>query len=351
MLKHFLGFAIAAWGWQATAAERVFDFSAMAENEPPPGLRNALAGEGKPGLWKIILDDVPPLLAPLTPNAPVVTKRAVLAQLAQDTTDEHFPLLIDDSVTYSDFTLTTRFKIVSGTAEQMAGIAFRLQDEKNFYVLRASALGNNLRFYKMVNGQRSAPIGPSVDIPKGAWHDLTIECKGNQIRCLLNGKEVLPTLTDNSFMHGKIAFWTKSDSVSYFVGTKVTYVPQEVPAQVIVRDTMKKYPRLLGIKVFAQAGTPRALKLVASSDEKEVGKAGGVDEQNVLDKGAIYYGKGRESVSVILPMRDRNGDVIAAVRVVMRTFTGQTEQNAIVRAQPIVKEMQARVRNAADLLE
>jgi hypothetical protein len=53
------------------------------------------------------------------------------------------------------------------------------------------------------------------------------DCKGNRIRCLLNGKELIPPLTDNSFSAGKIGFWTKSDSIAYFVDTKLTYVPRE----------------------------------------------------------------------------------------------------------------------------
>jgi hypothetical protein len=209
----WLGLAFIAW--PAVAAERKFDFNELALNRPPPGFRSTVSGEGKPGDWKVIQDEVPPLLPPLTANAPVVTKRAVLAQLAQDPTDEHFPMLIFDGEMYGDFTLTTRFKTVSGKVEQMAGIAFRIQDEKNYYVVRASSIGSTFRFYKVVNGERSKPIGPNVEIPKGIWHELTVEGKGNQIRCLLNGKELIPTLTDNSFSAGKIGFWTKSDSVSH----------------------------------------------------------------------------------------------------------------------------------------
>jgi len=52
-----------------------------------------------------------------------------------------------------------------------------------------------------------------------------------------------------------------------------------------------------------------------------------------------------------MPLRDRNGDAIAAARVVMRPFPGQTEQNAIVRAAPIVKEMQNRIQSLEDLVE
>ena len=52
-----------------------------------------------------------------------------------------------------------------------------------------------------------------------------------------------------------------------------------------------------------------------------------------------------------MPLRDRNGDIIAAARVVMQTFAGQTEENAIVRATPFVKEIQARVTSLQDLVD
>ena len=351
MRIHFLWLGLIVSVWPILAAERKFDFNELALNRPPPGFRSTVSGEGKPGDWKVIQDEVPPLLPPLTPNAPVVTKRAVLAQLAQDPTDEHFPMLIFDGETYGEFTLTTRFKIVAGTAEQMAGIAFRIQDEKNFYVVRSSSAGSTFRFYKVVNGERGKPIGPTVEILKGVWHELTVECRGNQIRCLLNSKELIPTLTDNSFSNGKIGFWTKSDSVSYFTDTKVTYTPREVFAQVLVRDMCKKYPRLLGLKIYAQTGTPSELRLVASKDEAEVGQPADEKERDVISRGVIYYGKEKESVSVTMPLRDRNGDTMAAARVIMKSFTGQTEENAIVRAMPIVKEMQARLTSAKELTQ
>ena len=351
MAKHFVWLGLAALSWHATAAEIKFDFSEMALNQTPPGFRSTVAGEGRAGDWKVILDEVPPVIAPLSTNAPIVTKRAVLAQLSQDPTDEHFPLLIYDQEVFSDFTLTTRFKTVSGAAEQMAGVAFRLQDEKNYYVVRASSLGNTFRFYKVVNGERGQWIGPQVEIPKGAWRELTVQCKGNEIRCGLDGKELIPPLTDTSFGRGKIGFWTKSDSVSCFVDTRVSYVPREVPAQVMVRDIMKKYPRLLGLKIYARTGTPPELRLIGSNEEKAVGEPGGETERDVLDRGTMYYSKGKTAVAVTMPLRDRNGDAVAAVRVVMKSFLGQTEQNALVRAMPIVKELQARVKNAADLTQ
>jgi hypothetical protein len=335
-------------GW---AAERKFDFSLYGENHTPPGFRNTLNGKGKPGDWKVVLDEVPPLLPPLNPDTPNLTKRGVLAQLAQDPTDEHFPLFIYDEETFDDFSLRTRFKTVSGVIEQMAGIAFRIQNETNYYVVRASSLGNTFKFYKVVNGQRGTIIGPEVQISSGVWHELGIECKGNSIRCLLDEKEVIPPLTDSSFLSGKIGFWTKSDSVSYFSDTRVIYTPREPPAQKLVRDALKKYPRLLALRVYATAKGQQSTRLIASGNEGELGQSGSRIEQEVITRGETYYGKDKDAVSVIMPLRDRNGEAIAAVRVVMKSFPGQTEQNAVVRAAPVVKEIQAGVRSLDDLVE
>ncbi|HWQ92506.1 MAG TPA: family 16 glycoside hydrolase [Clostridia bacterium] len=344
------------WAWSlwlamaVTGAERRFDFGEFKENEPPPGFRSTVSGEGKPGDWRIILDEVPSAMQTLTPQAPAVSKRAVLAQLGQNPADEHFPLLIFEEETFGDFTLTTRFKTVRGAVEQMAGIAFRIQNETNYYVVRASSLGNTYRFYKVVDGQRGTIIGPEIAIPAGVWHELSIECKGNQINCRLNGKDAIPTLTDSSFSSGKIGFWTKSDSVSYFVDTRIVYTPRQPPALAIVREMMKKYPRLLGLKVYSLEEGDRT-RVIASSDEQDLKQPGSKTELNTITQGSIYYVKNKGSVAVIMPLRDRNGDPIAAVRVIMTTFTGQTEQSAVIRATPIVKEMQARVQAMDDLLQ
>ncbi len=350
MRTRFL-WAVVLLSLPATAAERKFDFSEVREGQAPPGFRSAVTGQGKPGTWKVILDETPSAIPPRTAEAPAVSKQAVLAQLAQDPTDEHFPLLIFEDEIFADFTLTTRFKTVSGQKERMAGIAFRIQNETNYYVVRASSAGNTFRFYKIVDGERSPPIGPDVAIPTGVWHQLSVECKANQIRCLLDGQELIPPLTDNSFARGKIGFWTKSDSVSYFTDSRIAYARREMPAQTLVRELARKYPRLLGLKIYLPGADSKTTRVIASLAERDLGQPGTKTEPAVISHGEIYYGREKDSVSVIMPLRDRNGDPIAAARVVMKPFPGQTEQNAIARALPIVKEMQTRVQSLQDLVE
>ncbi len=351
MLRPITLWAIVLFAGTALAAEKIFDFTDSKLNEPPAGFTSVVGGGGKLGDWKIIMDESPSQFPPISPNAPAESKRPVLAQLSRDTTDEHFPMLIYDGAVFGDFTLATRFKIVDGKEEQMAGVAFRIQDEKNYYYVRASSLGKSFVFYKIVDGVRSLPIGAKLEIPKGVWHDLRIECKGTQIRLILNGQEPIPALGDKTFASGRIGFWTKSDSVSYFTDTKITYTPKEIFAQVLVRDALKRYPRLQGLKIFAAATNQPQPHLIASTDPKEIGRVAQKVEADVITRSVIYHGKENDLVLVTLPLHDSNGDSVAAIKVIMKSFPGQTEKNAIARALPIVKQMEERVHSLSDLTQ
>ena len=333
------------WG-----AEIRIDFSDALAGSAPKNFHAALAGSGPSGTWQVILDDVPPLLAPLTDRAPSVTKRAVLAQTSQDSTQEHFPLFIYDGETFKDFKFTTQFKIVSGVVEQMAGVVFRFQNASNFYVVRASALGRNIRFYKMVDGIRSAPLGPELSIATNLWHTLAVQCRGNQITLWLDDRLVMPALQDNTFAGGKVGFWTKSDAVSYFCDPVIEYTPRIPAAQTLVRSLLEKQPRILGLRIYTldEQGSPR---IIASKDEKEIGQPGTDNEKTTINDGKMFYAKNSGVVTVTLPFRDRNGDAMAAVRVRLDSFFGETEKNALTRATMVVKRMQGEVDSSAALLQ
>lgn len=338
-------------GLTVPAAERRFDFSELKEGQIPPGFRSAVTGEGGPGDWRMVMDEVPSAMQAMTPKAASVSKRPVLAQVSQNPAEERFPLLILEDEIYDDFTLTTRFKTVSGKAEQMAGLAFRIQNETNYYVLRASTLGNTFRFYKVVDGVRGNIIGPEIPIPGGVWHEMSVECKGNQVRCRLNGKEVMPPISDSTFVRGKIGFWTKSDSVSYFADTRIVYTARIPPAQALVKEVLDRYDRLIDLKLFVPGPSSGDTRVIAAKNPADIGRPGGKTESEAIALASTFYVKDKDTVSVIAPIRDRNGDAIAAARVVMDSFPGQTQQNAVIRAMPVVKRLQSRVRSLEDLVE
>ena len=348
----------------ACADERKLDFSAARESETPAGFRSAQTGSGRgpAGQWKIVMEDVPPVVAPLSAKSPVVNRRPVLAQLSTDKDESRSPLFIYEAEPFKDFTVSTRFKIISGTVEQMAGLAFRLQDEKNYYYVRANAKEQNVAFFRYVDGELIGGVSQPAEVKRGEWNLLMVECQGGKLRALLNEREIIPWTEPNLipfpdgsnkgvFAMGQVAFWTKADSVVYFADTRIDFTPREPFAQTLVRETMRQHPRLRGLKIYGVAGTDPKPHIIASTNEKEIGEAGDALEKDCIEKGGSYFGKGSDVALVTMPLRDRNGETVGAVRVAMTTFFGQTEKNGLARALPIVKSMSERISSAKELAQ
>lgn len=326
----------------AFAAERALSFSRMKADEPPPGFRSALMGEGRPGVWKIIETEVPSPLGSVTEKAET-PRQNVLAQTSRDPTENRYPLLILDDEEFGDFTLTTRFKLHAGVVEQMAGIAFRLQNESNYFYIRVSGIYNTVKFAKVENGQIFNPVGPEIQLQRGAWHEFKIEARGNQINCWLDGKQPIPTISDPTYRSGKIAFWTKSDSVTYFADTHITYTPRESLANLLVRDISAKYTRVKNIRIVGKKDG--VLQVLASGRADEIGEPANDVETDVFTNDKKYVGKSKELKALLatVPLHDKNGEPVAAVRFEMDPFPGQTQKNVLERTAPMIKEMEARV--------
>ena len=348
-MRMYLWIFCLALALSARGAEIHFNFSDYAEGATPTNFVPVLAGGGQPGVWKIVTAEVPSLMAPIAGQTPEVTRHGVLAQTSQDLTDEHFPMLIFTGEKFRDFKFTTRFKIISGIPEQMAGVVFRYQNASNYYVVRASVLGRNVKFYKVVDGLRSDPIGPELAVSLGEWHTLTVQCEGTQIRIWYDDKLAMPPLGDHSFSEGRIGFRTMADAVCYFTDASVDYTPLLPAAQAMVNAIIEKEPRILALRIYTLQ-TNGLAQVIASKDAAEIGTVGTDAELKAIQEGAVSFGREKGQVLVTLPLHDRNGDDIAAVRVHLKSFFGETQNTAITRARMIVKQMQTQVGSEKDLL-
>ena len=345
---------LALLAWTASGAEHVFNFGEYPFDQAPSNFVSAVTGAGKPGEWKVMLDQAPSLMPARDTNAPAMTQHAVLAQLERFALDQHFPVLTYNDEKFDDFTFSTRVKIVGGAVGQMGGVVFRYRDPKNYYVLVASVLDKHFWFFKIVNGLRSERlIGPAIEIAKDEWHDISVQCQGNHINCLFDGKQIIPMITDDSFSSGKVGFWTKSDSVVYFTDAKVNYTPRETLAQTLVSETTADYSRVLGMKIFAMRPGDTNSVVVAAKDAKDLRQAGGKVETDVIHNGKSYLSRDKKAgtMTVTAPLRDRNGDSIAAVVFVLKAFPGETEDTALVKSQTMIKKIEPRVTSLNDLLQ
>ena len=172
--------------------------------ESPVAFQPMLTGRGGPVAWNVIDD----------PGAPAGPK--VLAQTSKDRTDYRFPLAVFDQPVLQDLDVAVRFKPVAGEVDRAAGLAVRLADRDNYYVVRANALEDNVRLYRVIKGNRQEFAGANVKVPSGVWQELRLVVRGNRFEVFFEGKS-LYSATDGAFpAAGRVALWTKADSVTWF---------------------------------------------------------------------------------------------------------------------------------------
>lgn len=160
-------------------------------------------GQGQTGQWTVVADST------------AANGRAI-AQVSKDRTDYRFPLAVYKSYSGKDVEVSVRFKPVAGTVDQAGGIAVRLSTPDDYYVARANALEDNVRLYRVVKGKREQLASANTKVSANQWHTLALKAEGDRFTVSFDGK-VLISAQDRTFPDaGKVALWTKADSVTYF---------------------------------------------------------------------------------------------------------------------------------------
>ena len=116
----------------------------------------------------------------------------------------------------ADLRLSVKCKPMSGEVDQACGLVFRYQDKNNYYLTRANALEQNVRFYTVVNGNRQQLASWDGPVTSGSWHELRVEVHGDHCQVFWDGQKAIDT-HDKTFPNaGRVGLWTKADSVTYF---------------------------------------------------------------------------------------------------------------------------------------
>jgi flagellar motor switch protein FliM len=101
----------------------------------------------------------------------------------------------------------------------------RLADADNYYVVRANALEDNVRFYRVVKGKREQLAGVDIKVASNQWHTLALKAEDERFVVTFNGKELF-SATDRTFgAAGRIALWTKADSITRFERVEIRPLP------------------------------------------------------------------------------------------------------------------------------
>ena len=210
---HRLPAISAVFALAALCAAQTINFDSAAVGSVPASWTVAMTHAGGAPKWEVLKDDT----APSKPN--------VLAQTSTDRTGGRFPLAIYEKANLTNGAVTVRFKPVSGSGDQAAGIVWRYKDPDNYYIVRANALENNVVLYKVEAGKRIslAPKGTPTKtygvkhpVPSGVWSALSVSFQGNLFTVSFNDQKLFE-VEDSTFSEaGKVGLWTKADSVTHF---------------------------------------------------------------------------------------------------------------------------------------
>ena len=184
--------------------EREWTFDEAAPGTLPDAFAVGTLFDGRPaGEWKILI----------TNRAKSASQ--VLAQLGSKGADHAYKLVLLDGTASSNVDIEVSFLPVSGKADVGGGLIWRAQDDRNYYLLRASAVEQNIRLYRVVKGTRHLVKSHNRSIGQSSWHTLRVIQHGCEMQIRYDN-EPLFQLCEQTFDRGRVGLWTKSDAVTYF---------------------------------------------------------------------------------------------------------------------------------------
>ena len=185
------------------------DISRMNPGLAPDGFTFWRTGDGEIGDWRVVED-------------PSASDRQVIAQTSKGPTDYRSPLAVYRPISAKNVDVVLRFKPVSGAVDQAGGIVVRLTTPDDYYVVRANALEDNVRFYRMVKGKREQLDGANTKVTSNEWHTLGLRAEDDRFTISFDGKQLFTTVDSTFTKAGKVALWTKADSVTHFDTIAIT---------------------------------------------------------------------------------------------------------------------------------
>ena len=196
--------AVPVVGFSLDSATRVWTFDDDPPESFPPEFQVGTLFDGRPaGEWKVVESKK----AKSAPH--------VFGQLQGKGAEHAYKLVLINGTDSSDIDLRVSFLPISGKADMGGGLIWRAAADRNYYLVRANPLEQNLRIYRVVKGVRHMLENVNQIIEVTKWHTLHVVAKGCRLQVSYDDKPVFD-LCDRTFTRGRIGLWTKSDAVSYF---------------------------------------------------------------------------------------------------------------------------------------
>jgi len=169
---------------------------------PPANFELLRTGIGELGQWTLVAD------------ATAVTGVAI-EQFSEDQTENRFSVAVYKPLHLRNLSVRVRIRLIKGTNET-AGLAFRIQNSDNYYVVAANAFEKRVDLFRMLDGKMERIAGTNADISIQRWHTLALIAENEQFTIALDNKRIF-AVSDRTFLtEGRIGLWAEEDNLSRF---------------------------------------------------------------------------------------------------------------------------------------
>jgi hypothetical protein len=127
-----------------------------------------------------------------------------------------FNLCWTDGVRFTDGVIAVKVRADTGREDQGGGPIWRARDKDNYYIARWNPLEGNFRLYSVKDGARKMLETATVEADPTGWHTISIEHRGDEIVCSLDGEELLRARDATFPGPGGVGLWTKADAATSF---------------------------------------------------------------------------------------------------------------------------------------
>ncbi len=322
----------------ASPAENPLNFSKHPLNKTPSGFR---AAGGDASEWRVIEAKVP---STLDPSA--LVKRHCLRHSGGSDNSARYPSLMCLGRDYENLVLKTSFRIDGGKGIQAAGAFFRGQKD-NSYILFA-IIPSKKRMY-LTYCEKGIPVGgenSEIKIPKDGWFHLELTCQNNQISGRLNGG-AFPAISLNDMPQGKVGFWARGDTDCLFAMSSAD-LPLSF-AQSMLNEVVRANEYVLRMELSAIRKGKNEPEIVAATNPKQAGNPAHPNCRDTIKSGAVVYSPDSEAIEVVMPVKNVEGEIMAAARMFLKPGTITTKTKHRARASAVAIELGKKIQTHTKL--
>jgi hypothetical protein len=152
-----------------------------------------------------------------------------IEQSGKQTTEFGFPLAIYQPDSPKNTEISLRIKAIGGKSDQDGGVALRLKGPGDYYLVELDTMRDTVRLSRVSHGTADEIISVDANLSSDNWHTLTVRAVNDKFTVSLDGAWIFTGVDASLPDAGRIALWTKGDSIVRFADIAVAPLP--VPSE------------------------------------------------------------------------------------------------------------------------